>query len=178
VRRSVWCTASFSVCSLRPSQISDHLPRPSARLRSCNTAFQNAHHGPRRNIDVVFVPSFPDSPNRPPKAATVSNSKANHEFTLSISHFHKALRDRYKHNILLGCWGTTRSGKTGLISFLELLMTEQSAVYDLSTGRQQHPDSSFLRLIDYCPPSGIIEQGGAAHVQPGTSRNTPNDAHD
>jgi len=52
-------------------------------------AFENTDHWARRNIDVVFLPAFPNSPNRRPEAATVSNSKANHKFTLSISHFDK-----------------------------------------------------------------------------------------
>jgi hypothetical protein len=52
-------------------------------------AFQNAHHGTRRNVKVVFLPPFPDSPNRRPETARVSDSKANYKFTLSISHVNK-----------------------------------------------------------------------------------------
>ena len=38
VRRSVYCTASFLVGSLRPIKLPIIYPRPSARLQSCNTS--------------------------------------------------------------------------------------------------------------------------------------------
>jgi transposase len=38
VRRSVYCTASFSVCSRRRTESPDHLRRFSPRLQTCNTA--------------------------------------------------------------------------------------------------------------------------------------------
>jgi hypothetical protein len=63
--------------------------REIAQPACMQAAFQNAHHGARRNIKVVFLPPFPDAPNRRPEAARVSDSKANDKFTLSISHLLK-----------------------------------------------------------------------------------------